>query len=185
MQRGNFKCDRKSKELFCSIMEDKFYRVITDIPEDEYSSNDIYMTGLTSTGKIKTYAIELKDRKGNEAEGIRGYKSTDYGTSARTEGHIIEDRKVRNLEEATNSGYTPIYAMFFDDDVLAVWDLSRMPDGWQDRRDSEKTYHLHTVDNEGGTYRKAKIGMWFKDCVMILKYDKERDNWGDCRKRYS
>lgn len=182
--RGNFNVDKDSKELFAKIMDTLFWRTITDIPEDTVSPIDIFMTGLTSNGKIKTYAIELKNRKENEAEGIRGYKSTDYGTSAKTEGHIIEDRKVSNLEEATNSGYTPIYAMFFDDDVLAVWDLSRMPEGWKDRRDSEKTFHRHTVDKEGGKYREAKIGMWFKDCVMILKYDKERDSWRDCKERY-
>lgn len=174
---GNFNIDRGSKELFKQIMDGLFWRTITDVPEETTYPIDIFMTGLTSNGKSKAYAVELKERW--------KYLSTDYGTSASTEGWIIEDRKVSNLEETENSGYTPIYACFFKDGVLAVWDLSKLPEGWRDRRDGVKTFHLHTVGDEGGTYRKSKTGLWFKDCVMILKYDKERDSWSDCRERYS
>lgn len=175
--RGNFNVDKDSKELFVKIMDTLFWRTITDIPEDTVSPIDIFMTGLTSTGKSKPYAIELKDRW--------KYLSTAYGTSASTEGVVIEDLKIDNLELTRNSGYTPIYACFFKDDVLALWDLDRLPDGWKDRRDSAKTFHLHTVDDEGGTYKKAKVGLWLKDAVMILGYDKKRDSWTDCKERYS
>ena len=174
---GNFACDGDSKELFSEIMEGLFWRVITDVPEDITNPIDIYMTGLTANGRVKPYAVELKDRW--------NYDSTSYGTSASTEGWIIENHKVRNLEDSTNSGYTPIYACFFKDGVLAIWDLSKLPKGWKDRRDSEKVFHLHTVDDEGGTYRKAKIGLWYKDAVMMMRYDKERDSWRDCKERYS
>lgn len=156
---GNFECDRQSKRQFVRLLKDLFKNIEIDVPCDPQSHIDIFATALTSSGKvIKTYAFELKERWGR-------YVSDLYGKDNDSEGWIYERGKDNSLFNAYElSGYTPMYVNLYPDSVIRIWDMSKYPEEYIES--GEKTYHRHTVDNEGGTYKEKKY-------TLMNRYGKE------------
>lgn len=154
-----FQCDWDTKQEFLELIKRLFkgYDLNVDIPYDPHSTIDVYFTAYTDTVEA-AYACELKDRW--------DYDSTDYGADGQ-EGWVIEDFKKKVLEEKKEEGYNPIYVNFYRDGVVRIWNLNRVKDFGTT---GDKEWKRHTVDNEGGTYRKSKLTVFNKDA-------KEYDRW--------
>lgn len=117
---------------------------------------DLFVTGDTGT-----YAIELKNRH---------FPSTAF----KEEGWILENHKFDALMAAQeNSGYTPIYLNFFEDDCYCEWQLDTLEKlDRHHKKCSETTaenYHKGEVDKER-IFLKINEGK-----VTPFYYD----DWGD------
>lgn len=101
---------------------------------------DLFLTALTNQ---RTYAVEIKNR----TFGIKRFP--DF---------ILETHKYRDLMAAwENSGYTPIYLMYFDDGRIA-WDVRKI--GNAKDRLQQMTTSVTTAVN----YRK---NMKDKDVILL------------------
>lgn len=156
-----FECDESTKAEFSSFLKAVFSAatcLVIETPEDPQSPMDMYLTARTQHSAY-TYAFELKERDWR-------FPSDKYGRKGQNEGWVLEDRKIKNFEEARSRGYKCVYVNFYPDGVLRLWNLDSAPEGALERRGGSRTYHLHTVDDEGGTYTKAKVELfndWAKD----------------------
>lgn len=155
-----FRCDESTKAEFSSFIKAVFSActcLVIDTPMDEQSPMDLYLTAKTDYSAY-TYAFELKERDGR-------YPSDRYGIAGKG-GWIVEDHKIQNFKEAEAQGYNACYVNFYPDNVIRIWNISKAPEGVMEHRGEVRKYNAHTVDDEGGTYRKAKVEIfnyWAKD----------------------
>lgn len=105
---------------------------------EDGSPIDIYMTAVTLSNKVITYAMECKDRE---------YKhNTKFFLE---EGYILEKKKEQRLKDASAKGYKPIYINTFADDVIIVWNLNKI-DFSQCGETGNKQWHKATVIHQDG-----------------------------------
>ena len=156
---GKFSCDWETKQEFVSLIKVLFkdFNLTIDIPYDPYSPVDVYFTAYTDTRTV-TYACELKERW--------DYDSTSYGADGQ-QGWVIEDWKKEVLEEKKAEGYNPIYVNLYKDGIIRIWNLNDVKDFGTT---GVKNWRRHTVDDEGGTYRKSKLTLFNRDA-------KEYERW--------
>lgn len=156
-----FECDGSTKDEFSSFLKAAFSAatcLVIDTPMDPQSPMDLYLTAKTDYSAY-TYAFELKERQ-------YPYTSDKYGKAGQKGGWILEDWKIENFKAAHSQGYKCIYVNLYPDGVIRLWNLDEAPDGVLEWRGGERGYHRHTVDDEGGTYSKAKVELfndWAKD----------------------
>lgn len=110
---GGFNCDRNAKDILKNLIENKWFSSCsinydTTNETDPYAPMDTVFTAITSTGKQRAYAIELKDRK--------GYSSEEF------DDWMLETQKFNKMSDYTNSGYTVLYFNVFNDDTYLLWD---------------------------------------------------------------
>ena len=156
-----FECDESTKAEFSNFIKAVFSActcLVIQTPADPQSPIDMYLTASTESGSF-TYAFELKERQ-------YPYLSDRYGCEGQDDGWVLEDWKIKNFKDAEAAGYQAVYVNFYPDDIIRIWNLSKAPEGALERRGGNRTYHRHTVDDEGGTYSKAKVELfndWAKD----------------------
>ncbi len=159
-----FRCDEHTKVEYSNFIKAKFrgWNLVIQTPYDERSPFDMYLTAYTDYTAY-TYAFELKERDWR-------YPSDKYGTQGNRGGWILEDHKIENFHKAEAAGYQVIYVNLYPDNVIRNWNITKAPEGALEHRGGVRTYNLHTVDDEGGKYNKAKVEIfndWAKD------YDRE------------
>lgn len=155
-----FSCDESTKAEMAAFIKAVLTGctcLVIDNPQDEQSPMDLYLTAHTSHSAY-TYAFELKERQ-------YPYLSDKYGGKGQ-EGWVLEDVKISNFKKAVSNGYAVCYVNLYPDNVIRIWNLCKAPEGALDYRGGEKEYKAHTVDDEGGKYKKSKVEIfndWAKD----------------------
>lgn len=161
MDSKYFLKDKASKDLFVSVISELFAskgkEIKFDIPSNPESLIDIFATAGT-----RTYAFELKGRRGR-------YVSDYYGCEG-CEGWVLEDKKFNELMDAFNlSGYTPYYVNVYPDGVIRMWDVRNV----RNDRGKSKVWTRYTDAPSDERYEKSKIELFNKD-GKEFRFDKER-----------
>lgn len=145
---------------------DKMQKLIDQYPErlydyyftpNQYDWIDLFTTASTT---LKTAAIEIKNRHN---------KSTDF------KDWYLEPHKYNELKMVQEaSGHTPYYVNFFDDGLVAIWNIAKLGDltkRIEMRRASDTTAYNY----KKGATLKPEIPLKLEEATVI-SYGTQGDN---------
>ena len=145
------------KALFsgCTLQIEQHY--------DDKNPIDIYITATTKNNKEVWYAIELKDRK---------MPHTKY----QYDGYIIEDHKIKELMNAANKGYRPLYLNSFNDDYVIIWNLNNIDLNECGETGEIEFFKTEVTRGQSGKEKKNKTTLKNSQAVCITKMVNEKQN---------